>query len=667
MKLCEFCGATLPEDASFCGNCGRIASSTSDHGTSFGELPTSHLEHDPNADLPTIAVESDVLTLRNSPIPEPPSPLILGPVEEKDEEEERRRRAALLGLGLPLLANQPIPNQIPTMQGTPSIGHVPTLQGTPTVQSGMPPSTAAQPPSTVLPKHYGPPHHPYPPKPGHPAGGSTGSTGGLSGCLTASMIIVATIVIILASVIGLGLTVWTPNLSLSGGSTVSPGGALTLHGNHFLPSSNVTLTLDSGTPLLFSQSMQLRYPSSAHILDGQSAASIAQAIHTFQLSQLTNVIAVGVDGSFTITVTIDATWTLGSHVIHATETLSHRNTSLTFTIGVPLTATPTLTPTLTPTPTPAPPTLSCAMPGQLNLGPVSELSSQVATGNVTLCAGGTGTLTWNASWDQNQAPWLQLNPANGTLQAPNETVITVAASAANLSAGTYTATITFTGQESQTTQTVTVSFTVQAGCINATPSQLRFSGVAGVSDPASTQDISLTNCGLANNWSAKITNISGNWLSINPQQGTLRQGGTTTITVTASNVKTKLKAGTYQGTIAITLGSQTINVLVQLTVQPAPTLSASPTSLNGASSPCVFNRNQTYSCTILLVNSSSTVPLTWTWSADVSGVTVQPDGATIPGGREQVIITFSTCTTTHVTFTGPSNQVIVTWACFIIS
>lgn len=583
MKQCEFCRMDLPEGASFCGHCGRISPQTADQGTFIGDLPMSHLIPPSDENTPTIPLERD---RANSPALAPQQPIRLEAVEREDDEEEKRRRAALLGLGVPLLAGQPLANHIPTMQGTPQLEHIPTLQGSPTVQGGMAPSTPAQPPATTLPKQYGP--HPHPPH--HPTNPPGGSTGGLPGCLTVSMIVVATIVIILASIIGLGLTVWSPNLTLSGSSTVSPGGTLTLQGNHFFPNSSVTLTLDSGIPFLFVQHTPATPLVYAHTSYPAYTLNALQIQSTLLSPNSTNTITVGGNGSFTITLTVNPSLALGTHVVHATETFSHRSASLSFSVGTAVTTatatvtqtqTPTPTPTLTPTPTatPAPPTLSCAVPSLLNLGPVSELSSQIATGQVNLCTGGTGTLTWNASWDQNQAPWLQLPTTSGTIQAPNQTTVTVNAVVANLSAGTYTATLTFTGQESNTTQTVTITLTVKASCVQATPPRMIFTGVQGTSDPTSSQPISLTNCGLTSNWSAKITNNSS-WLSLNATKGVLKGGTTTNIAVTASVVKTGLKVGSYRDVITLTIGSQTASVTVLLTVTPRLQLSTNSLSFD---------------------------------------------------------------------------------------
>jgi hypothetical protein len=492
-------------------------------------------------------------------------------------------------------------------------------------------------------------------------------------------IIVAALFIILATFIGLGLTVLAPSVSLSGSSTVAPGGSLTLHGSSFLPNSSVTLILDTNLPLYFSQRSTPGQQSATARTWGATSVELLAA--SFSSFSRTNTVPVHGDGTFTIAITVNPSWSLGQHTIHASEALTHRSASLSFTVvqsgstaqptptpGATVTITPVATPTLTPTPgstsAPAPPTLSCATPGNLVLGPVSEFSSQTVSGNVTLCTAGAGTLTWQAQWNQNQAPWLHINQGSGSVQAPNATTVTISASPAKLAAGTYTATITFIGIESNTTQAVNVTLTVKAGCVNVTPRRLSFVGVAGVSDPNGAQTISLTNCGLTGNWSAQVVNGS-NWLSINPGRGALKSGATGTITVTASNLQAGLRIGSYQDTISIKLGTQTTTVTVVLTVQAPPTLSASPTSLYGYSQPCGSTNTGAAICTIILVNTSSDVSLTWSASADVRGVTVQPaSGYTLAAGAsESVTLVFVTCTNTTVTFSGPANSVSVTWGC----
>lgn len=689
MKQCEFCGATLPAEASFCGKCGRVPSQIAHQGTQVGDLPTEHLES-ADENNSTILTPSGRLAFSGASTG-PLRPLTLVPFGEdenddekkEEDEEEKRRRAAMLGLALPLvggLADQHPIGQVPGIQGTPQMAHIPGISGTPAMQGGLPfspgtPAVQSGPPLVQLPG--GPPPHPSPPlphpPPGHPGGSPGSSTGGPSGCLTVGAIIAATILIILATIVGLGLTVLAPNITLSGSSNVTPGGTMTLHGNNFLPNSSVTLTLDGGTLLyVLLQQPAIPQPASGN---AQHAVGTGLALHTSLSPAATNVVPVLGDGTFNITFQVNPSWLIGPHTVHATESVSHRSASLSFTIVQPGTSatptpvptdTPTPAPTATATPTPAPttappsaPTLSCITPGKLTLGPVSELSSQTASGNVTLCTSGSGTLTWQASWDQQKAPWLRMTQRSGSVQAPNQFQANISASAANLTAGTYTVTITFIGIESNTTQALTISFTVKAGCVSATPPRVVFNAQLGSDPKPATQNISVTNCGLTSDWSAQIKDDGNHWLSISPAKGTLKGGATGTITATVASASLQ-QAGNYNDSVIIKIGSQTTAISVILVVQ-SPQITAGPNPVNPN---CTTDQNGNAVCTVVLTNASSGVPLSWSAVANQSGVTMKPGSDTIPaGGTEIVTIILSICITTIIIFSGPANSASVTWDC----
>lgn len=243
------------------------------------------------------------------------------------------------------------------------------------------------------------------------------------------------------------------------------------------------------------------------------------------------------------------------------------------------------------------------------------------------------------------------------MQAPAQFQTTVRASAANLKAGTYAATITFIGLESNTTQALKVTFTVKAGCLRAAPTTLAFQTTQG-SNPAS-QSIAMTNCGLTSDWLAAATSDKG-WLSISPSKGTLKGGGSGTITASVNS--SGLQPGSYSGSVTIKLGSQSATITVSLTVAGPPSITASPNPVNPD---CAIDANGNTDCTVTLTNSSSILVLNWSVSVNQSGVTVQPgSGFTIPaGGQETVTIVFSICTDTIVTFIGPLNSATVTWNC----
>ena len=602
----------------------------------------------------------------------------------KSKMKQRSVNARPFGISLPFLeevANHPTLGQAPVVQGTPQIMHAPVVSGTPPLQGTpmfSPGSFNAPGNSPPLP-HIQPPQPLFPLSPTrpirYPIRPTSQPSGNLAGCLPLVAIILATFLIILLTTIGLGLTAFAPGLSLSGNTTVAPGNNLSLHGHNFLPDSSVTLTLDNGTSFSVT-SGQIPARLSERRVPAQVSAGLA--LYAALASTTNMAISTHGDGTFNTTILVLSSWTPGHHTIHASEAISHRSASLSFTIALAnATATPTSVPTATAQPTTAPtatatatavppPTLSCATPGNLALGPISELSSQIASANVTLCTSGTGTLTWQASWNQNQAPWLHINQASGSVQAPNQILTTLSASAAKLSAGTYTTTVTFLGVQSNTAQSVNVTLTVKAGCVSAAPQSLSFTGVAGVSDPTNSQNVSVTNCGLTSNWSANIDNGSS-WLNLSTSQGTLKGGTSKTLAVTASNLNAGLRAGTYNDTITFTIGSDTATISVSLVVQPAPpSISASPTSVNAATAPCANDGNGNSACTVTLTNTSNTTALTWSASASVGGVTVQGSTSIPAGGTEQVtiVVPTSNCgTPVTVTFTAPGNAVNVTWNC----
>lgn len=666
MKQCEICGTLLPREASFCGKCGHAPSPSAYPGREIDDLPTRHLE---SAGEATMLTPSGKLAFRGSPSG-PLRPLTLLPfANDEEDEEQKRRRAARFGLALPLvggLADQQPLGQIPSMQGTPQMAHIPGMQGTPLVQGSIPsapgtPAVASGPPPGYVPSGPPPPHLQPPPSSGQQGGSPGGSQGGAPGCLTIAAILIASVVIILTMIIGLGLTVLAPSLVLSGSPDVAPGGTMSLHGTHFLPHSSVTLTLDGGTPLYALQ------PLAAPRL-ALGGARYASAGTILLAPEATNVVPVQGDGTFTILFQVNPSWLLGQHIVHATESVSHRSASLSFTIiqpsaSVTPTPLPTATPTPTPTPTPtavppAPPVLSCILPGKLTLGPLSAFSSQTSSGTVTLCTSGSGTLTWQASWDQKKAPWLHMNRSSGSILAPGQFQATISASSANLAAGTYTATVTFIELQSGTIEAVTVNLTVQASCLRVGPLSMSFDAGFGSNPNPDTQNISLTNCGLVSDWSATATTSDGNnWLSISPSKGTLKATVSGQITVSINS--TTLAIGTYTGTVTIKLGATTVAVTVTLNVSSV--ITASPNPVNPT---CTTDPNGNSTCSVTLMSSPGSASLSWSAGANQTGVSIQPSNGNIPpGGSATVTLVFSICTTTTVTFSGPVNSAAVVWNC----
>jgi Viral BACON domain len=647
------------------------------------------------------------------------------------DDEEKKRRAAMIGFGLPFLGNQSLANHVPMAQGAPQPAQVPFVQGTP--QALQEPSSAAghvlegphlgaAPHSTLSAQPPISPHvsHPTTPlhllhsssHPGHshhqqhPVSPHHHRTHGHARHRVVAAIVAP--IIIIVTVIGAGFTVWAPVLSLSGGTDVVQGGTLHLHGSNFIPGSSVTLTLDGTTPLYYTHQHSLIQIQALHAPRSIDASAMIPTHDGLSFSLLSNTIKVAGNGTFNALIPIDLSWHLGRHTIRASEAITQRSTELAFTIYLPgtlptpapsgtaslsPTAHPKTAPTLSPSPTDSPfpkgsptptatsstgsptPTstlagLSCVNPSSVSLGPVSEGYNQPASAAVTLCTKGSGTVSWNATWDTNSASWLQLDASSGQIQAPGQAQINVRALATQLNPGNYTASVTFRSQPNNSTITLNVTFTVQAGCINAAPQTLNFTGVAGMSDPP-TQSVTIGNCGAVGTWSESTVMDNGaNWLSINSTGNTLNGGATSNLTVTASNLNANLPPGTYSGKLLFRLGSASSTVSVTLTVQAPPTLAVNPGSIY-ANQQCSSSQAGAWVCYVSLTNNSNNLSLSWSASSTgVPGISFKPSSDTIAPGqteRVEIIVPYNNCqTSTSLIFTGPANTVNVPWTCTVI-
>lgn len=494
MKQCEFCGQDLPGAASFCGHCGRAAGSPTDEATRGSGFQAASIDElDTAISIPVPGIggpQEDTKQVEDLPTSDMAT-MPLSTLEEKEEEEERRRRAAMAGIPLLLADMQPLAENAPMVQGTPQLSSVPSVQGTPQASSaGSVPVPTHLPAGSMgevfhaaatqmipaLPAPSPVPHAPHPSSAGHtphyphPHHLHHAPRGRAPIWLIGAIIIP---VLLILSFIGLGLTLFAPTLSLSGSSSVEAGGILSLHGSHFLPGSTVTLTLDDSMPLYFAN-------GGSGVLSGDFANSM-QPLSTsveqaYRVPASSNTVTVGGDGTFDVNIHVSKSWSTGQHTIHATESLSHRSAELTFTIYLPGTipspsaspttgASPSATVSPTGSATTTPAGLSCINPSSISLGPVSERYTQAVSSKVTLCTAGIGTVNWTASWNQGRAPWFQLDHTSGQITAPGQAQITVSALAGNLTPGSYSATVTFSSQSNNAPESLSVSFTVQAGSV----------------------------------------------------------------------------------------------------------------------------------------------------------------------------------------------------------
>jgi len=172
--------------------------------------------------------------------------------------------------------------------------------------------------------------------------------------------------------------------------------------------------------------------------------------------------------------------------------------------------------------------------------------------------------------------WLTVSPSSGNLGSS----ITISANAANLTAGSYTGTVTITAQGA-TVATIPVTLTVTAAAnLQVAPATLTFNYQTSDASAPASQSVQITSgsAGTTLNWSATPTS-TGSWLQVTPPRGS------TPATFTVSVNPTGLSAGTYNGSLLIASGGasnspQTMNVTLTVTAAALPQIS---TVVNGAS------------------------------------------------------------------------------------
>ena len=123
MQTCTACGAQLPPDARFCGNCGHVQ-----EATSYTDAETRRSETPP----PSSWSYYDSTIPATSGTPPPPG---------RDEREERKDIPPwlpLYGAGAGLEGGQAFPPSAPSVAGTPQISGVPSVGGTPSIPPAPP-------------------------------------------------------------------------------------------------------------------------------------------------------------------------------------------------------------------------------------------------------------------------------------------------------------------------------------------------------------------------------------------------------------------------------------------------------------------------------------------------------------------------------------------------
>lgn len=253
---------------------------------------------------------------------------------------------------------------------------------------------------------------------------------------------------------------------------------------------------------------------------------------------------------------------------------------------------------------------------------------------ITLQNSGEQPLNWGSNVNTGDGnPWLSISPTSGQIDPNASDVVTISVQPQLLQAGSYTATIAFTGGASAQ---VSVALTViPPGYLSMSSSSLSFATVAGQS-PA-VQTITLQNIGgLPLNWAATVD--ASSWLSVTPASGSLDTGVQVTVTVNING--SVLTPGGYHGTITFKNGDFTPQVGVAVTVNPAPT-----PAINVQNTPLSFTTYKGSNPTpkTFTLTNIGNAPLNWTASEDGNGASFAPvnrtSGQVAPG--KSVVLTVS--------------------------
>lgn len=226
--------------------------------------------------------------------------------------------------------------------------------------------------------------------------------------------------------------------------------------------------------------------------------------------------------------------------------------------------------------------------------------SYVAT--VTYGTGSSGWLTATGS------------SAPGTLSIAPNTV--------NLSAGTYTATVTLTPSNGANATSIGVSYTVQASTISANPVQVSFSAFSGQASLPSAVGVAISaSPGDTVPYTTSITYGAGasGWL------GTTGSSAPDTLSIGPSS--TNLAAGTYTATVRLTpsTGAAPINISVTYSVAVSSlTLSPSSTTFTINPTTTAIPSNLDRSVSV----SSTGVALDWTATSSDPWLTISPASGT---------------------------------------
>jgi uncharacterized protein (TIGR03437 family) len=276
----------------------------------------------------------------------------------------------------------------------------------------------------------------------------------------------------------------------------------------------------------------------------------------------------------------------------------------------------------------------------------APVGAQVAT-TVNLSTTSSSTISFTTS--AGGASWLTIGASTNQVSNTAPTSLTFTATAAGLTAGTYTTTAAVNYGSGQTLP-INVTFVVTASGVSFNPSPLAWTYSNSALSPAGATSVSLTT---PNNdsYSAAVGYPSGatatNWLQVNNGASASGLGNGSVFSVSVVNYTT-LAVGTYTGNITVTdVNNTAISAVlgVTLTVSGSTsgglTISPSPISLSSTNSYESF----------VTVSSVSGGAFTATPSTNWLSVSLSANSI-VAGGQAYMTVTANTSLSGSGTFTG---------------
>jgi len=634
MKHCEFCGSESPDNAQYCGNCGRKIDDRYATVTDFDNPlemgiperqtpPIFSSPVTPNIQGSGMGWQDTDSTLRTSRSVEDMEHVNPQFIHRNTDENDAVLPDLLLPGMLAMQGQMPSPAQAPMVQGTPQFGGVPSVQGTPAAPGNVPqsipgpahgaassaPYNAPQeaqpnpihqqqvqhPGYQPHPHHYPPVHQPQPTPPPnelehkhhhrHHTGplhehkprssrlhhpAAVTSKAGMSVVSKWIIFTIAALVIIGSSSILLAHALMP----------TTPPPVLIITGSSAVKDGGILHVHGQGFQPGDGVTLTIDNGLPVSLAGQHGTQAISQgAERNAQVTGLSQMNIVGAlqphsanNSNITVssTGTFDAAVTVPSGLPAGKHVIHATDNQSSLSASLQFTI-------------PSP---------QLAVNPTSLNFGSVEVGRtvkllVTLSTQGGAGLHWTATVGGSNTSWLTLSKSSGVIGADGSSEpIIVTANTNGLSVGPHAATLRFhsANGDAQTTVKINVISVAQSGqqaILNVSQQSLDFGQLQA--GQQSQKNISIANLGnLPLQWQASTDAASANWLSLATTKGTVQPGGVPQMVQV--NVDTNgLAAGSYSSTIHITSNGGNTQIGVTLVVTgstqtPTPTVTPTQSS-----------------------------------------------------------------------------------------